>query len=61
MLVLCVENHYITDATMKILGMKCRDLNHLFIAGCLRITDNGMKALSRLKKLQVLNVADCNR
>ena len=56
-----VENFYITDVTVKMLGMKCRDLSHLFLAGCPRVSDNGMKSLSRLKKLEVLNIADCVR
>lgn len=55
------DNHVLTDATLRAFGKACRDLNHLYVAGCSRISDQGMRGLANLKKLQVLNVADCVR
>lgn len=54
------NNNFLTDLTLRAFG-KCKELNHLYLAGCSKITDQGMRALAHLKKLQVLNVADCVR
>jgi len=51
----------ITDVTLRALAKGCRELNLIYIAGCCRITDAGLRTLGSLKKLQVLNVADCIR
>ncbi len=56
-----LDNLVITDSTLRALGKACRDLQQVYFAGCSRITDQGMKALGSLKKLQVLNIADCSR
>ena len=55
-----VDNGILTDLTLRAFG-KCKELTHLYLAGCSKITDQGMRALAHLKKLQVLNVADCVR
>ena len=57
----CADNLVITDVTLRALGKACRELTHVYIAGCSRISDQGLRALSNLKKLQVLNVADCTK
>lgn len=46
---------------MRALAKACRDLQHVYLAGCSRITDQGLRALGSLRKLQVLNIADCTR
>ena len=51
----------IGDVTLRAIGKACRDLSLLYIAGCSRISDHGLKGLASLRKLQVLNIADCNR
>ena len=55
------DNPYIGDVTLRAIGKACRDLTHLYVAGCSRISDHGLKGLVSLRKLQVLNIADCNR
>lgn len=55
------DNSVLTDVTLRGLVKDCKELNHLHLAGCSRVTDQGLKALSFLKKLQVLNIADCTR
>ena len=54
-----LDNPVLTDVSLRAIGKACRELNHLYIAGCLKVTDNGLKGLSHLKKLKTLNVADC--
>jgi len=51
----------LTDMSLRALGKVCRDLRQVYIAGCSRITDHGMKALGTLRQLQMVNVADCIR
>lgn len=51
----------ISDVTLRALGKACRELQHVYLAGCSRITDQGLRALGSLRKLQVLNIADCTR
>ena len=55
------DNSSISDVTLRAIGKACRELTLLYIAGCCRISDHGLKGLASLKKLQVLNIADCNR
>ncbi len=55
------DNTTLTDATLRSLAKVCRDISHLYLAGCSRITDQGLRALGSLRKLQVLNIADCTR
>lgn len=47
--------------SLRALGKVCRDLRQVYLAGCSRITDHGMKALGTLRLLQMLNIADCIR
>ena len=51
----------ISDMSLRALGKVCRDLRQVYLAGCSRITDHGMKALGTLRQLQMLNIADCIR
>lgn len=55
------DNPIVTDATLRVIGKFCRELTHLYIAGCSRVSDHGLRGLAGLKKLQVLNMADCVR
>ena len=55
------DNSLISDVTLRAIGKACRELTILYIAGCCRVSDHGLKGLTSLKKLQVLNIADCNR
>ena len=55
------DNSVISDVTLRALGKACRELQHVYLAGCSRITDQGLRALGSLRKLQVLNIADCTR
>ena len=55
------DDSMLTDNALRSLGRACRDLQHVYVAGCSRVSDQGVKALSHLKKLQVLNIADCNK
>lgn len=57
----CLDNTMISDMSLRALGKVCRDLRQVYLAGCSRITDHGMKALGTLRQLQMLNVADCIR
>ncbi|KAM4676673.1 F-box and leucine-rich repeat protein 13 [Discoglossus pictus] len=54
-------NSRITDASIKTLCKACPNLNHIYITDCQKITDIGLKAVSALKNIIVLNVADCVR
>ncbi|XP_069085784.1 F-box and leucine-rich repeat protein 13 [Pleurodeles waltl] len=54
-------NSRITDASFKLLSKHCSNLSHVYIADCQKITDNSLKAMSSLKNIYVLNVADCVR
>ena len=56
-----IDNTMISDMSLRALGKVCRDLCLVYLAGCSRITDHGMKALGTLRQLQKLNVADCIR
>ncbi|KAM4748907.1 F-box and leucine-rich repeat protein 13 [Rhinophrynus dorsalis] len=54
-------NNRITDASIKVISKSCPNLNHIYIADCQKITDISLKAISSLKNITVLNVADCIR
>eukprot|EP00731_Ephydatia_muelleri_P003564 Em0001g3564a len=54
------NNPCISDATLKYLSV-CKDLQHIYLAGCIRLSEHGLKFLGTLKKLQVLNLSDCSR
>lgn len=56
-----LDNTALTDVTLRAFGKACRDLSHLYLAGCSRVSDQGLRALGSLRKLQVLNIADCTR
>lgn len=55
------DNMLISDMSLRALGKVCRDLRHVYLAGCSRITDHGLKSLGTLKQLQMINIADCIR
>ena len=50
-----------SDVALRALARACKDLQVLYLAGCSRVTDQGLKALSHVKKMRVLNIADCSR
>ncbi|KAM8972109.1 F-box and leucine-rich repeat protein 13 [Pelodytes ibericus] len=54
-------NHRITDASIKAISKSCPNLKHIYLADCQKITDAALKAISALKNITVLNVADCIR
>ncbi|XP_043944447.1 dynein regulatory complex subunit 6 [Protopterus annectens] len=54
-------NSRMTDATLKLLSKHCLSLTHVYITDCPRLTDSSLKALSALKTIVVLNIADCVR
>ncbi|NXK50702.1 DRC6 protein, partial [Chauna torquata] len=54
-------NNQITDLSFKLMSKCCPYIRHIHIAGCQKITDVGLKMISRLKYIHVLNVADCLR
>ena len=51
----------ITDSTLRAFSKTCRDLQVLCVPGCTHLSDQGLKAVGHLKKLHVLNIADCTR
>ncbi|XP_078090746.1 F-box and leucine-rich repeat protein 13 [Mustelus asterias] len=52
-------NQHISDASFKVISKSCPNLNHIYVSDCPRITDNGLKCLSILKNVSVLNLSDC--
>ncbi|KAG8439961.1 hypothetical protein GDO86_005939 [Hymenochirus boettgeri] len=54
-------NNRITDSSIKLISKSCPGLNHVYVADCQKITDSSLKAVSTLKNITVLNVADCIR
>ncbi|XP_040199413.1 dynein regulatory complex subunit 6 [Rana temporaria] len=54
-------NNRITDASIKAISRSCPSLNHIYLADCQKITDISLKAISSLKNVTVLNLADCIR
>ena len=50
-----------SDVALRALSRACKDLQVVYLAGCSRVTDQGLKALSHVKKMRVLNIADCSR
>ncbi|NXC42011.1 DRC6 protein, partial [Penelope pileata] len=54
-------NNRITDLSFKLMSKFCPYIRHIHIAGCQKITDIGLKMISQLKYILVLNVADCFR
>ncbi|KAM5173064.1 F-box and leucine-rich repeat protein 13 [Mantella aurantiaca] len=54
-------NNRITDTSIKAISRSCPSLNHIYLADCQKITDISLKAISSLKNITVLNVADCIR
>ncbi|XP_069484160.1 F-box and leucine-rich repeat protein 13 isoform X2 [Ambystoma mexicanum] len=54
-------NNRITDASFKLLSKHCPNLSHMYMADCQKITDNSLKAMSSMKYILILNVADCIR
>ncbi|KAM9313239.1 F-box and leucine-rich repeat protein 13 [Gastrophryne carolinensis] len=54
-------NNRITDTSIKAISRSCPSLNHIYLTDCQKITDHSLKALSLLKNVTILNVADCIR
>eukprot|EP00079_Xenopus_tropicalis_P023226 XP_012815465.1 PREDICTED: F-box/LRR-repeat protein 13 isoform X2 [Xenopus tropicalis] len=54
-------NNRITDSSIKAICKFCANLNHIYVADCQKITDVSLKAISVLKNITILNVADCIR
>ncbi|ESO91191.1 hypothetical protein LOTGIDRAFT_228723 [Lottia gigantea] len=54
-------NHRISDASIKLIGKQCPNLEHVYLTDCSRLTDSSLKAISSCKNLTVLNLADCVR
>lgn len=56
-----LDNDMITDSSLRTLAKSCRDLQIIYVPGCSHISDQGLKSVGHLKKLHVLNMADCTR
>ncbi|XP_060578635.1 F-box and leucine-rich repeat protein 13-like isoform X2 [Ruditapes philippinarum] len=54
-------NHRISDVSLRVIGMHCSNLEHIYIADCQRLTDLALKSLASCKFLTVANFADCVR
>ncbi|NXJ03224.1 DRC6 protein, partial [Odontophorus gujanensis] len=54
-------NNQITDLSFKLMSKCCQYMRHIYFAGCQKITDVGLKMISKLNYILVLNVADCLR
>ncbi|CAK8675999.1 unnamed protein product [Clavelina lepadiformis] len=54
-------NQIISDNTFKTFGKLCPYLCHLYVVDCQKLTDMILKALSPLRNIVVLNLADCVR
>lgn len=54
-------NHRISDVSLRVIGMHCANLEHIYIADCQRLTDLSLKSLSTCRFLAVANFADCVR
>lgn len=54
-------NQRISDLSLKVIGLMCPNLEHLYIADCQRLTDAALKSLTSCRFLTVANFADCVR
>ncbi|XP_063998627.1 LOW QUALITY PROTEIN: F-box and leucine-rich repeat protein 13 [Pogoniulus pusillus] len=54
-------NNQITDSSFELMSKSCLYIRHIHVADCQKITDAGLKMISPLKHILVLNVADCIR
>ncbi|XP_012505748.1 PREDICTED: F-box/LRR-repeat protein 13 [Propithecus coquereli] len=54
-------NKRITDTCFKFMGKNFPNMNHIYMVDCKGITDGSLRALSPLKQLTVLNLANCVR
>ncbi|KAK4830289.1 hypothetical protein QYF61_009492 [Mycteria americana] len=52
-------NNQITDLSFKLISKCCPYIRHIHMADCQKITDAGLKMISPLKHILVLNEADC--
>ncbi|XP_048195832.1 dynein regulatory complex subunit 6-like [Perognathus longimembris pacificus] len=57
----CEGNRMITDACFKNIDRNHPNITHIYMVDCQGITDGGLKSLSLLKQLTVLNLANCVR
>ena len=60
-LCLFTGNQRISDLSLKVIGMQCPNLEHLYVADCQRLTDASLKSLNMCRNLVVANFADCVR
>ncbi|XP_072198837.1 F-box and leucine-rich repeat protein 13 isoform X2 [Excalfactoria chinensis] len=54
-------NNQITDLSFKMMSKCCQYIRHIHFASCQKITDAGLKKISKLKYILVLNMANCLR
>ncbi|KAM4874604.1 F-box and leucine-rich repeat protein 13 isoform 2-T2 [Thomomys bottae] len=54
-------NKRITDESFKYIDKYYPNITHIYMVDCKGITDSGLKSLSLLKQLTVLNLANCIR
>ncbi|KFQ29905.1 F-box/LRR-repeat protein 13, partial [Mesitornis unicolor] len=54
-------NNQITDLSFELMSKCCPYIRHIHLADCRKITDAGLKMISPLEHILVLNVADCIR
>lgn len=52
--------HQVTDSGVGDLVQGLRELHTLELLHCVQITDNGVKALSRLRNLHTLRLSECD-
>lgn len=61
LLYILTGNNRITDLSFKLMSKSCPYIKHIYMADCQKITDVGLKIISSLKYILVLNLADCIR
>ncbi|XP_023363192.1 F-box/LRR-repeat protein 13 [Otolemur garnettii] len=54
-------NKRITDTCFKLMDKNYPNISHIYMADCKGITDSSLKPLSHLRRLTVLNLANCMR
>ncbi len=47
---------YVDDETLEIVGLRANELEDLYLAGCRKISDAGLKRIANLQTLQVLSL-----
>ncbi|XP_045420243.1 dynein regulatory complex subunit 6 [Lemur catta] len=54
-------NKRITDTCFKFMGKNFPNMNHIYMVDCKGVTDSSLRALSPLRQLTMLNLANCVR